>query len=194
MQSRTASSLGIDCLGKAVAAVDGFGVVRVEEAHETIGIIGPNRSHDELLAAELLLLFEPFGIAVELGRHLPVRGDQLAIDGVRAKLGAKIGVRNFDESHRALTNAFAMQVRDAVLGDHVVHVAATRDDAGARRQFGHDAGSCAARCGRWQRQDRAATVGHSRSTNKVHLAADTGIEPVPHRVGNHLTGEIDFDG
>ena len=57
-----------------------------------------------------------------------------------------------------LAQALAVEAGDPVLGDHVVHVGARGDDAGALGQHVHDARDRAVLRGRGQGDDRLAAL------------------------------------
>jgi hypothetical protein len=94
---------------------------------------------------------------------------------------------------RAARSEQAVQVDGAVLRDDPVHVAARRDDAGARALSScDDARDLAAVGGRGERDDRLAAARERRAADEVHLAADARVDAVADRVGAHLTGEVDL--
>ena len=75
-----------------------------------------------------------------MGRGQDLIGvDQPAAFGGVQQFGAEVRVGDADQRHGPLPHGLAVQVGHAVLGDHVMDVAARGDDAGALLQEGHDA-------------------------------------------------------
>ena len=58
---------------------------------------------------------------------------------VFVQLVMKLGMSNLDERLGALADGLAVQLSDAVFGDHVVHIAAGSEDPRAMRQARHNA-------------------------------------------------------
>ena len=65
-------------------------------------------------------------------RHL--RAHPLEFDGLGQELFAEIGMGDGYEGHGPFLHALAVEIGDAVLGDHVVHVAAGGDHPGPGRE------------------------------------------------------------
>ena len=97
---------------------------------------------------------------------------------------------NADQRHGSFLHALAVQIGHAVFGDHVMHVAARGDDAGAGAEPRDDARDRAILGRGRQRDDGFAVVRPRRAAVEVHLAADAGEELRAQRVGADLAGQI----
>ena len=104
-----------------------------------------------------------------------------------------VGVRDLDELESAFADAAAAQRGGAVLGHHIVDIAAGGDDAGAGGQLGDDARGAVGR-GAAQGDDRAAVGAEGRTAQKVGLAAETADELVADGIVDDLAGEVDLLG
>src|SRR5271165_607395 len=98
---------------------------------------------------------------------------------VLVQLVMKLGMSNLNESLGPLADGLAVQVSDAIFGDHVVHIAAGGEHARAMRQARHNARHSLVPGRRGQRDDRLAPLGARRSTNEIELTAKAAVKLRP---------------
>jgi hypothetical protein len=98
-----------------------------------------------------------------------------------------------DERRRPLAQVLAVEVGDAVLGHHEVHVRPGGDHARPLLEVGDDA-RLAVGGGGGEGDDGLAALGERGGADEVHLAAHARVELVADRVGAHLPGEVHLHG
>ena len=123
---------------------------------------------------------------------LHLRAHPFEFHCLREQLLAEVRVGDGDEGHGPFLNALAVQIGDAVLGDHVVHGSPGGHHARARLERRHDARDLAFLGGRGQGDDGAPAGGAPGALVEVRLPTDARVESGAQRVGAHLAGEIDL--
>src|SRR5579859_3855724 len=106
--------------------------------------------------------------AIRSGQH----GGRFALEIMRAHgkvleflLKARIG--DADERFGAFPQGFAVEIRDAVLGDDVMNISARGDDAGAGFEHGNDARDFAGKRGGGEGNDGNSAAGARRAADEV---------------------------
>jgi hypothetical protein len=135
------------------------------------------------------------GTDQELALDAGELGAQVArLDGLLEQAAAEVRMGDRDQRDRPFLHALAVEVGDAVLGHHVVHVATGCADAAAGAQARDDARDAAFLGGGVEGDDRLAVRGARRAAVEVDLPADARVELAAQRVGGHLPGEVDLEG
>src|SRR5947207_2609272 len=106
------------------------------------------------------------------------------------ELAAEFGVGDPDHGFDALADGLAVEIRDSMLRDHVVDIAARGHHAGTGTEHGHDAGDYAVLRSRRQGDDGQAAFGARGATEEIDLSADAGVGRTAHGIGTYLAGEI----
>src|SRR6266702_2758316 len=132
--------------------------------------------------------------------HSGIRDRQcFALEIMRAhckifKFLLKAGVGNRDQGKCAFAQSLAMQVSDAAVGHHVMHIGTRGNDSGTRLEDRHDAGDVAMHGCRLQSNDGHAAFGACGSANEVQLPAEAAVWACSEGIGADLSGEVYLEG
>lgn len=100
----------------------------------------------------------------------------------------KFGMGNRDQRLGSLAQSLAVEIRDSILGYHVVDIGAAGDHARAGVQNGANAGDCAVFRSGWERDDRLPAIGAGRAPGEIDLPAEAAVGAAADGVGADLSG------